>query len=65
MTLRDIENAVVGLTTSELAEFRAWFIEYDADAWDRQIEADIHAGRLDALADEALREDREGLTTEL
>jgi hypothetical protein len=65
MTLNDLEKAVVGLTPSELAEFRVWFIEFDADAWDRQIEEDIQAGRPDALANEALREDCEGLTTEL
>jgi hypothetical protein len=48
-----------------LATFRQWFAEFDAAAWDRQIEEDIAAGRLDALADEAIREFREGRCTEL
>jgi hypothetical protein len=65
MTLHDIESAVAGLGPDELAKFRAWFIEFDADEWDRQIEADAKAGRLDALATEALEDDRLGRTTEL
>jgi hypothetical protein len=65
MTLHDIENAIAGLRPDDLAKFRAWFVEFDADAWDRQIEDDARAGRLDALAEEALRDHREGRTTEL
>ncbi|OFV95372.1 MAG: hypothetical protein A3H28_02210 [Acidobacteria bacterium RIFCSPLOWO2_02_FULL_61_28] len=52
--IEEIEEAVRGLSAQELAAFRAWFTEFDAAAWDRQIEQDIAAGRLDALADEAL-----------
>lgn len=55
-TVRDIAEAVRNLPAGDLAEFRAWFAEFDADAWDRQIEADVVAGRLDALADEAIED---------
>jgi hypothetical protein len=65
MTLQDLESAVAGLSADELAKFRAWFVEFDADAWDRQIEDDAKAGRLDALAEEALEDYRAGRTTEL
>jgi hypothetical protein len=65
MTLHDIESAVAGLSPDELARFRAWFVEFDADAWDCQIEEDANAGRLDALADEALEGHRAGRTTDL
>ena len=65
MTLNDLENAVTGLSSDELARFRTWFIEFDADAWDRQLEEDAKNGRLDALADEAIRAHRAGKTTEL
>lgn len=65
MTLNDLENAVTSLSADELARFRAWFMEYDAEAWDRQIEDDVKNGKLDALADEALRAHRAGKTTEL
>jgi predicted esterase len=36
-----------------LAEFRRWFTEFDAAAWDRQIDSDAVSGKLDALLAEA------------
>ena len=47
MSLHDLEAAVVQLPAEDLAAFARWFEEYLADAWDRRIEADIQAGRLD------------------
>jgi len=64
-TLADIEQAVDRLTPEELRAFRNWFAQRDAEAWDQQIEADVREGRLNALAEEALRERREGRCTEL
>ena len=64
-TIRDIEDAVRKLPPDDLAAFRHWFAEFDADMWDRQIERDVDAGRLDMLADEARRELREGRCTDL
>jgi len=40
--------------------FRDWFAKFDADEWDRQIEADIQAGKLDKLAAKALSEHKRG-----
>jgi hypothetical protein len=57
-----IEEEVKTLSPKELAEFRDWFVTFDWDAWDRQLERDVAAGKLDALADEALREHAEGNT---
>jgi hypothetical protein len=62
--LEAIEKRISGLSAEELAEFRQWFAEFDAAAWDRQIERDVKAGKLDALADEALREHTAGKSTE-
>lgn len=47
MSLRELETAVSNLPPAELQSFAKWFEEYLADAWDRQIEQDIRAGRLD------------------
>jgi hypothetical protein len=63
-TVHEIEQAVRQLPPEELAAFHAWFAEFDAGVWDRQLEADVIAGRLDALADEALQDLREGRCTE-
>lgn len=48
MSVQDLEAAVTRLTPEELASFSQWFEEYVADQWDRQIEQDVLAGRLDA-----------------
>lgn len=64
-TVQAIEQAVQKLPTEELAEFRRWFVQFDEAAWDAQIEADAAAGRLDALAAEALADYRSGKATEL
>jgi hypothetical protein len=61
----EIERAVRELSAQDLREFRRWFQEFDAARWDRQFEKDVAAGRLDALADEALADLREGRTREL
>lgn len=63
--IEKIEKEVMQLSAEELDAFRAWFAEYDFDAWDRQIEADSKAGKLDHLTAEAMREHEAGFTTEL
>ncbi len=60
-----IEQEVQALSPKELARFRAWFLEFDWTAWDRQIEQDARAGRLDALAEQALRDHAAGKTKPL
>ena len=64
-TVQEIESAVQNLSRSELTGFRDWFLGFDAEAWDKQFEEDVAAGKLDALADEAIRDLREGLCTDL
>ena len=54
--VESIEGQILELTPEELATLREWFAEYDAEAWDRQFEADVKAGKLDALAERALRD---------
>jgi len=51
--VKALEDAVQALPPSDLAEFRRWFAEFDSAAWDRQLEADASAGKLDALLSEA------------
>ena len=63
--IETIEGAVRELSAEELAAFRGWFAQFDADAWDRQFEADVKAGKLDSLAERALRDHSAGRSTEL
>ncbi len=64
-TLQEIEAAIRQLPEDDLAALRTWFAEFDAAAWDRQFERDVAEGRLDALAEEALRDAQEGRCTDL
>jgi hypothetical protein len=54
MSIEDIEKAVAGLPPDQYAEFRTWFEEFEADRFDRRIERDAQAGKLDRLADQAI-----------
>ena len=60
-----LEKQVQQLDPKELAQFRDWFLDFEADAWDRQIERDAKAGKLDALAHKALEDHAAGRTTPL
>ncbi len=64
-TMEGIEDAIRRLSPDELALFRRWFAEYDADAWDRQFAEDVAAGRLDKYADEARKDLEDGRCTDL
>jgi len=63
--LEQIEKSVASLSPEELKAFAAWFEALQADMWDRQIEADAKAGRLDKLAEQALADHRAGRTRPL
>lgn len=60
-----LEKEVQQLSRDELSTFRDWFRKYDSDAWDREIEKDILAGRLDSLAEEAIAAHKAGRSKEL
>jgi hypothetical protein len=60
MSVEDIEKAVAKLPPDQLAEFRAWFEAFDAVRFDEKIERDAKAGKLDALADQAIEDFRKG-----
>lgn len=63
--LQEIETAISQLSADELAAFRVWFAQFDAQMWDREFEADVAAGRLDRLAQQALQHLREGRCSDL
>lgn len=61
-TVKEIEVAIGKLPRDEFFELITWLRGEFGDAWDRQIEDDVAAGRLDHLAREAIAEYRAGLT---
>ena len=58
--VEQLEQDIMALSRSELAQLGDWFQSYLADEWDKQIEADAEAGKLDDLAREALAEHKAG-----
>ena len=64
-TIERLEEQVKSLSEDDLTEFRRWFLEWDNDEWDRQIERDATAGKLDALASAALAEYMAGQAREI
>jgi hypothetical protein len=60
-----LEQQIKALSPEELAEFRAWFQEFDWAVWDAQLERDAREGRLDGTADKALRDHAARKTTPL
>jgi hypothetical protein len=58
--VEQLEKQIAELDSSELKQLRDWFDRHDAEMWDRQIEADVKAGKLTSLVERA-----EGRTTPL
>ncbi|MCH8828644.1 MAG: hypothetical protein IID45_03600 [Planctomycetes bacterium] len=65
MTLQQLEKTISELSPDQLSKFREWFLLFDADQWDQQLESDVAAGRLDQMADEAIREHQAGESTRI
>ena len=60
-----IEGEIKELSTEELATLREWFARFDAERWDQQLESDIERGKLDTIAERALRDHEAGRSTKL
>jgi len=52
MSVQEIEIAITQLSIEEFSNLSNWIVEYKNQQWDKQIEEDFNAGRLDALLDE-------------
>jgi len=66
MSITELKQAVIGLTTSELAEISAFIAEQEANRWDKQIDTDFSPnGRLRSVLDEVLEDARTGNTRDL
>jgi|JXWU01.1.fsa_nt_gb hypothetical protein len=63
--IEEIEQAVSSLPAKEYRKFRQWFLSKDWSDWDYELEADVAAGRLDFLGDEARKEKETGKLKEL
>ena len=53
MSVEELKSVVTRLSPAELSAFAKWFEEFMAEAWDKQIEEDVQAGKLDRLGQQA------------
>jgi hypothetical protein len=60
-----LEKQITELDNESFSKLRDWFIEFEQSRWDKQIEADSNAGKLDFLIDAALAEHQAGKTRNL
>jgi hypothetical protein len=58
--METLEREIERLSPRELRAFRRWFAEVDAELWDRELERDVAAGKLDRLADTAVAVHKRG-----
>jgi hypothetical protein len=62
-TVEQIEAAIQKLPREDFFRLHEWVRDRFDDEWDKQIEEDALAGRLDHVAQEALAEYRAGKST--
>jgi len=65
MNIIEIKTAVKELSKNELAEFLEWLDEFQETLWDRQIEEDLKAGKLEPLIQQAEQAFSEGKCQEI
>ena len=63
--VEELESRVRELPRSSLAQFREWFHRFENEQWDRQIEADVKAGKFAKLIEQARQEFADGTAREL
>jgi hypothetical protein len=65
MDVKEIESAIAQLPPTKVAELAEWFEEFHAQLWDKQLEEDVKAGRLDSLLREAEQDHESGRSEQL
>lgn len=64
-TLEQIEAAILTLPSNEFEQLKKWLLDLDYDRWDKQLEQDIAAGKIEALANEAVKDFEAGNCQEI
>ena len=65
MRVRALQREIGKLSPQELTELREWFVERDAEAWDREIARDAASGKLDKLFATSLADHHAGKSREI
>jgi len=59
-SITKIQEEILALSETDYQQLKQWLHELDKDEWDRQIEEDSNAGKLDFLITEALEAEERG-----
>ena len=65
VSITEIQEAIRVLPETEFVRLRQWISELDWERWDRELEADAEAGRLDFLIAEARQAKERGSLRQL
>ncbi len=60
-----IQAEIESLSSEDFARLREWIVQRDWQKWDRQIERDSAAGKLDFLREEAQAAKQQGKLRDL
>ena len=65
MKIEQLQREIEALPEKEFSRLRHWFVEKDWERWEKQLAADVEAGKLDFLAAEAAAAKAQGKLREL
>lgn len=60
IALQELENEVKNLPKQDFSQFRNWFLDYENNKWDKEIEEDIYSGKLDDIMNNAKKDFQNG-----
>lgn len=65
MQVEQLQSEIAALPERDFSRLRRWFAEQDWQRWDKQLEVDVAAGKLDYLLEEALAAKQQGSMEDL
>lgn len=65
LQLEQLQSEIEALPETDFARLRKWFSQKDWERWDRQLAADVAAGKLDFLRQEMLAAKSQGKLRDL
>lgn len=60
MKVTELQQAILDLSETDYAELVRWLRDQDWERWEQEFDRDVRAGKLDALANEALEAKAKG-----
>lgn len=59
-TVSEIKQTIMALPEAEFSQLMKWVWDYDWERWDRQLQEDIKAGRLESIREKVLEARKQG-----